>query len=72
MIGAIAGDSDDAKKGAAIGGVLGLMRQSSKNRADQQAYQQARAVAEQAEQKQREDYRRAYSACLEARGYTVR
>ncbi len=71
-IGAIVGNSDDALKGAAIGGLLGGMRQSSKNRRRQEKYEQERRNAEQAQLARSNDYRRAYSACLEARDYTVK
>ena len=64
-IGAIAGD---AGKGAAIGGTLGLMRQRRSLEQQHQAFDRAHQ-----EQKQQLDqYDRAYGACLEGRGYTVR
>ena len=71
-IGAIAGDSDDAKKGAAIGGLLGGMRQrrqnvSAQQERDQWEQQQASQYAN-----SRNNYNRAYAACLEGRGYTVK
>jgi len=65
-IGAIAGD---AGKGAAIGAVLGTMaggRESRQNQASQQ--QQAQAQR----QHEMDTWNRAVSACLEARGYTVK
>jgi outer membrane lipoprotein SlyB len=71
-IGAIVGDSSDAGKGAAIGGLLGGMRQRRHNvEAEQQ-----QAQWEQQESSQyansRNNYNRAYAACLEGRGYTVK
>lgn len=71
-VGAIVGNSDDALKGAAIGGLLGGMRQSSMNRKRQNEYEQQRQNAEQAQLARSNDYRRAYSACLEGRDYTVK
>ena len=71
-VGAIVGNSDDALKGAAIGGLFGGMRQSSMNRKSQAQYEQERQNAEQAQLARSNDYRRAYSACLEARDYTVK
>ena len=71
-IGAIVGDSDDAKKGAAIGGLLGGVRQRRHN----VAAEQERAQWEQQESSRyannRNNYNRAYAACLEGRGYTVK
>ena len=71
-IGAIAGDSDDAAKGAAIGGLLGGMRQrrqnvSARQESDQREQQQASQYAN-----SRNNYNRAYAACLEGRGYSVK
>ena len=72
-VGAIAGD---AGKGAAIGatagGIGGRMRQND------QKHQQAQANAQQAQAQQNAynqnmgNYNRAYGACLEAKGYTVK
>jgi hypothetical protein len=69
LIGAIAGDTG---KGAAIGGALGGMRglsQKSQSRRDEEQWEQQQA--QQYAQRQNE-YNRAYAACLEGRGYTVR
>lgn len=71
-IGAIVGDSDDAATGAAVGALVGASRQNRRNKA---AAQQAQAQATSAQATQdagRQSYDRAYSACLEGRGYTVR
>jgi len=72
-IGAIAGD---AGKGAAIGGisggVFGGARRQGQRRQEEHAEQQwAQDQANQYAQK-RNSYNRAYSACLEGKGYTVR
>ncbi len=69
-IGAIAGD---AGKGAGIGAVVGGLRgRRAKVAGDarqQQANEQAAAAAE---QQMRNDYNKAFSACMEAKGYTVK
>ena len=67
--GAIAGNAGKgAAIGAAVGGGGGLLRrgQAEREAAEQQAQQTA--ISEE----QRASYRRAISACLEARGYTVK
>jgi hypothetical protein len=65
-IGAIAGDSSE---GAAIGAVLGTMAGGRRARQNQTAEtQQAQAYRQQ----QVATWNRAVSACLEARGYTVK
>lgn len=68
-IGAMVGDSSDAGKGAAIGALFGGIRQSRSNQQAQQQYQQQQAQQSAA---QEDNYNRAYSACLEGRGYTVK
>ena len=69
VVGAIAGD---AGKGAAIGaiggGAIGGMRQRKKRRKTEQANQQV----QQQHSAARSGYDRAYAACLEGRGYTVK
>jgi hypothetical protein len=62
----------DAGTGAAIGGLVGGMRQASRN---EQAKQQANAQYQQqlaAYQQAQGNHGRAYAACLEGRGYTVK
>jgi hypothetical protein len=75
-IGAIAGDTG---KGAAIGGVIGIMaggrQQRQKEAANQQAnaqYQQNTAQQQQATAAQQQNFQRAYAACFEGKGYTVK
>jgi hypothetical protein len=64
--------SKGAATGALVGGVLGGARQSQKNSQDQQARQQwERQQANEYAQK-RNTYNRAYGACLEGKGYTVK
>ncbi len=67
-VGAIAGNAGEgAAIGAASGGLFGGMRsQQQRNQVQQQQQQQtAQLTAE------RSNYNRAYSACLQGRGYTV-
>jgi hypothetical protein len=65
-IGAIAGD---AGEGAAIGAVVGTMAGGRKARQNQSAQQQQ---AQAQRQQQINTWNRAVSACLEARGYSVK
>jgi hypothetical protein len=69
IIGGIAGD---AGKGAAAGAVVGGMRRRSWARNEQ--YQQDQWAQKQAANyaQNRDSYNRAYSACLEGKGYTVK
>jgi hypothetical protein len=76
VIGGIADGSSGARRGLAIGalsgGALGGMRSSRQNRqAEQQRKQWEQQQVNQYMQ-QRNTYNRAYSACLEGKGYTVR
>ncbi len=65
-IGAIAGD---AGKGAAIGAIVGTMAGGHKARKSQEAQnQQAQAQR----QEQMNTFYRAYGACMEGRGYTIK
>ena len=70
-IGAIVGDSDDAAKGAAIGAVVGRSRQNRQNRASAEQAQQQNQQSQQNSAQSLETFNRAYSICLEGRGYTV-
>ena len=71
-IGGIIDGSDGAKTGAAAGAVVGGIRRADQNR--QQGQSQAQWEQEQAAQYQaaRNSYDRAFAACMEGRGYTVR
>jgi hypothetical protein len=71
--GAIAGDAGKgAAIGAASGALIGGMRRRDQQRRQQQAQDQwAQQQAAQYSQS-RNTYNRAFSACLEGRGYTVR
>lgn len=72
-IGAIAGDTG---KGAAIGalsgGALGGVRSSSRKRDEQRAQEQWEKEQVSQYKQSRTAYNRAYVACLEGRGYTVK
>jgi hypothetical protein len=72
-IGVIAGDSSKAAgRGAATGALFGGVRQHREN--EQAAQQQQQRQQQQASQSsaKKGDYNRAYGACLEGRGYTVK
>lgn len=71
--GAIAGDAGKgAAIGASTGALIGGMRRHDQKRREQQAQEQwARQQAAQYSQ-QRNNYNRAFAACLEGRGYTVK
>jgi hypothetical protein len=72
-VGAIAGD---AGKGAAIGAASGALIGGMRRRDQQQQQQNAQQQWEQEQTanyaNQRNNYNRAYGACLEGRGYTVK
>lgn len=67
--GAIAGD---AGKGAAIGAGVGAVAGRMRARQDVEMTQQVNANAAAEQQAQLHKYDRAYGACLEGRGYTVK
>lgn len=69
VVGAIAGDTKQgALIGGALGGLTGGARRASSNKDRQQwEQQQAQQYAQ-----RRTEYNRAYAACLEGRGYTVK
>lgn len=77
-IGAVAGEiaDDDASQGAAAGAAAGVLVGGMKSR--DQKRQTAQAQQQQAQQQQAanaqksSDYNRAYSACMEGKGYTVK
>ncbi|MBT8059101.1 MAG: hypothetical protein KJO33_05875 [Gammaproteobacteria bacterium] len=71
-VGAIIDGSDGAKTGAAVGGAMGGMRRADQNRRQAQSQQQWEQEQVQQYEQSRNSYNRAYAACLEARGYTVR
>jgi len=68
-IGAVCGD---AGKGAAIGAISGAVLGHRRGRMEQQAeQQQANQQASQASQNLVDGFKKAYTACLQAKGYTV-
>ena len=73
---AIGSLSGNAGKGAAIGavggGVVGGARRRNQQRQQQQANQQWAQQEAADYSKKRESYNRAYGACLEGKGYTVK
>ena len=77
-IGAVVGEiaDDDAGKGAAAGAAAGTMAGGMKTRSERR--QQGQAQQEQAQQQEAaaaqnaNDFNRAYSACMEGKGYTVK
>ena len=69
-IGAIAGD---AGKGAAIGAAAGGMRGLSQGKqAQAQQNQQSQANAAAAEQEMKDSFKKAFSVCIEGKGYTIK
>jgi len=69
-IGAIAGDTG---KGAAIGAVAGGIRgRQAKVSHDKQQQQQANQTADAMEKEYMDNYKKAFSVCMEAKGYTVK
>jgi hypothetical protein len=75
-VGGIAGGWSGAGKGAAIGaltgGVFGGLRSRSRNYQSAQAQQQVSAQQTSQYWQKRDTYNRAYSVCLEAKGYAVK
>ena len=64
--------SKGAGTGAVVGGVLGGARQSRQRSQDQQARQQWEQQQANEYAQKRNTYNRAYSGCMEGRGYTVK
>jgi Glycine-zipper domain len=69
-IGAITGDAGEgAAVGAVVGGVAGR-RQGKQAQAE--ANQQAEATAKASEQEMKDSFKKAFSVCIEGKGYTVK
>jgi hypothetical protein len=69
-IGAIAGD---AGTGAAIGATAGAVRgRRQQKKANKAAEQQAQQQGQSQEQQRMDTFRRAFSACIDAKGYSVK
>ncbi len=64
--------SKGAGTGAVVGGVLGGVRQSRQRSQDQQARQQWEQQQANEYAQKRNTYNRAYSGCMEGKGYTVK
>ncbi len=75
-VGAIADGKSGAKKGAGIGalsgGVVGGVRRSQQVRQDQEAQKQWEQQQASQYVQARGQYNRAFAACMEGRGYTVK
>ena len=72
-LGAIIGDSSkSAGRGAAAGALLGGVRQSRQNNQTQQKTEQWKQQEANTYTNNRNNYNRAYSACMEGKGYTVK
>ena len=72
-VGAIAGDAGKgAAVGAASGGLLGGMRRRDQVRQEEKAQDQWAQDQTNQYARRRNEYNRAYSACLEGKGYTVK
>ena len=78
LVGAVVGEiaNDDAGKGAAAGAaggaMIGGMRKRSQRRQQAQAGQQQAAQQANDNTQKHSTYNRAFSACLEGKGYTVK
>ncbi|RKZ94844.1 MAG: hypothetical protein DRQ42_09655 [Gammaproteobacteria bacterium] len=71
--GVIIGDSrKSARRGAAAGGLIGGMRQGSANSATEQKTREWEQRETDKYINDRNQYNRAYGACLEGKGYTVK
>lgn len=73
VVGAIAGGiiSGDPGKGAAIGATTGALFGGMRRRRSQQQITSQQQQQQAAFAQQQSNYRRAYSVCLQGRGYTV-
>jgi len=69
VVGAIAGD---AGKGAAIGAAAGGMSGGARNRGKAAAAEDAQKQADEKMKQDIANYNRAFTACLEGKGYTVK
>lgn len=72
VVGGIADGSDGAKTGAAIGAVSGLLFGGAKNSKSKKQQEQWEQQQQQQYAAGRNNYNRAFSACMEGRDYSVR
>jgi hypothetical protein len=70
IIGGVA--NDDAGKGAAVGAVVGTMAGGSRQRRAARGQQQQQQQVQQQNQGAIATYNRAFTACMEGRGYVVK
>jgi hypothetical protein len=70
LIGAAGGN--DVGTAAAKGALIGGIARHAKNKGAEQQQQQAAAQQQQATAQQQQNFQRAYGACFEGRGYTVK
>jgi YMGG-like Gly-zipper len=70
IIGGVA--NDDAGKGAAVGAVVGTMAGGARQRRTARAQQQQQQQVQSQTQQALANYNRAFSACMEGRGYVVK
>lgn len=68
----IGGSSSDVGRGAAAGGLLGGARSNRRNRENDQRQQQWEQQQMAEYNRNRSNWNRAFAACMEGRGYTVR
>jgi len=68
----VGGDSDSTWTGAAAGAAVGGMRRNDQKRKEQAAQQQWEQEQQQIYAEKRNNYNRAYAACMEGKDYTVR
>ncbi len=69
-IGAITGDTGE---GAAVGATVGAVRgRRAQKKAEKQAEQQAKSQAQAAQKSRMDTFRNAFSACMDARQYSVK
>lgn len=70
---AIGSISGDMGKGAAYGAIIGgISGRRAKKMGDQQQQQQANQAAAAAQQQYADDYKKAFTVCMEAKGYTIK
>ena len=71
-LGGIVGGSSGAKKGLAAGGLVGGAKQGSANKQTEQKTKEWEQQEANKYAQGRSKYSRAYSACIEGKGYTVK
>ena len=69
VVGAAGGSAAGAAIGAVVGGLRGIRARAARNQAEQQQNNQAATGQEKA---MLDSFKKAFSACMEAKGYTVK